>query len=223
MKQLRNKEGRYTYNRPAYVKAITIFSIVGTLIGVGHSALREVSVGSNGAGASSGRNDGGPVAIPGNVQIDFKPCSSDEGGHFDCTDEATRAKLYETAKKGIKWYTKPETAIEKLSAVCEDQGIKEESCPKVLKAMATQESYFGKVMVGDGGRSHGWFHILNIHKDVSLACANDLTCSATWTLKRMVRNGYPKKLWWAVGTHNSYTPAVNKIYSEAIKKQLAKL
>ena len=145
------------------------------------------------------------------------------GRSFDCTDEDTRAKVYEAAKSGIRWHTKPETNEEKLEAVCQSKGINDNDCPRILKAMAMQESGFGKWMVGDSGKSHGFFHILNIHKDVSLKCALDISCSASWTLSRMIRNGYMQDKWKGVASHNSYTPSVGAAYAKAVKKQLAKL
>lgn len=156
------------------------------------------------------------------VEDNIDACAQKEDGSFDCTSEDIKAKVYESAKTGIKWHVKPESPMEKLSSVCEGLKVTDPDCPKILKAMATQESYFGKVMVGDGGKSHGWFHIqTELHK-ISKACANDLVCSSTWTLKRMIRNGFlTANKWTAVGSHNSFTPKFNQLYVQAVKRHLA--
>lgn len=191
------------------------FTLAGLSLSVYHQRdARHLSLRYGSGESIEGQTNTGEVA--GN-------CRKVEGGSFDCTSLGVRQSIYEAAKKGITWYTKPETKEEKLKAVCDAQGIYNEDCPKILKAMSMQESGFGKWMVGDQGRSHGYFHILNIHKDVTLECASSLTCSATWTLKRMVRNGYKQDKWKGVASHNSYTPSVGAAYAKAVKKQLAKL
>lgn len=216
----RDEKGRYS-SKHTYAKKIIVSASFIALISIGafyHEKLR----GDAWHYKSTHTADG----ISRNEKIggrDTAGCTRRGAGAFDCTDATTRAKVYEAAKKGIKWYTKPETNEEKLEAVCQSKGISDTDCPRILKAMSMQESGFGKWMVGDNSRSHGWFHILNIHKDVSLKCALDISCSASWTLSRMIRNGYAQNKWHAVGTHNSYTPSVGAAYAKAVKKQLAKM
>jgi len=93
--------------------------------------------------------------------------------------------------------------------------------------MAIVESSFGKNMIGDKGKSFGYYQIqLKLHKDVTMKCAMDLECSARWTLKRMKKNGYGKKPgttdWFAISTHNSVTPSVNKKYAKMVQAALAR-
>ena len=202
-------------------RLIALYALTGVVIfGVSLSFL----MGRNERSLSNSHQEGATINREDGQDEMGEDCRKVEVGKYDCTDEATREKVYEAAKKGLKWYTKPESSLEKLSSVCEAQGIKESDCPLILKAIATQESYFGKVMVGDGGRSAGWFHILDIHK-LSMGCANSLECSAAWSLKRLIRNGFlsPSKKWWAVGTHNSYTPEINKRYAGEVKAKFEKL
>lgn len=216
----RDAKGRFTHYLPYAKKIIVSASFVG-LIATGvfyHEKLRGDVWNAPRSGRELSWNRDAE-----NSTRTSKDCLRREGSAYDCTDEATRAKVYEAAKQGIRWYTKPETKEEKLEAVCQTKGIFDNDCPRILKAMSMQESGFGKWMVGDQGRSRGFFHILNIHKDVTLECANSLTCSASWTLNRMIRNGYMQNKWHAVGTHNSYTPSVGDAYAKAVKKQLAKL
>lgn len=215
----RDAYGRYSPKYP-YAKKIIVSASIIALIVIG--AAYQTKLHGDARNAQSSSADSLSPTHEGNAYRSVTHCTR-SGGIYDCTDEATKAKVYEAAKKGIHWYTKPETNEERLEAVCLSKGITSSTCPRILKAMSMQESYFGKVMVGDGGRSHGWFHILNIHKDVSLKCAMDIACSASWTLTRMIRNGYKQDEWHSVGTHNSYTPSVGATYIKAVKKQFAKL
>jgi hypothetical protein len=91
-------------------------------------------------------------------------------------------------------------------------------------AMAMQESGMGQWMDGDGSKSWGYFHILLSH-GLSKSCMEDLHCSASWSLSRMIHFGFKDgdSVNFAMATHNSLTPAVNLAYQIAVKKQLAKL
>lgn len=110
--------------------------------------------------------------------------------------------------------------------ICDEQKQDKVECPRYLLAVATVESVFGTKMVGDGGLSQGWFHIYHIHnKTVSLECKMDFYCSGTWSLKRMVGNGYnnPATREWAVASHNSKTPEVNANYLMMVKSALKRI
>lgn len=100
-----------------------------------------------------------------------------------------------------KWKTKAGEPTAILSHVCRQNGITAKDCPITLYAMAQHESYFGKAMSGDGGRSQGYFHILDIHK-LPKTCTHDLECSANFTLKRMIRYGYKTNPSVAIMAHN---------------------
>lgn len=156
-----------------------------------------------------------PKAITEPHMVVAKPCIEVSKNTFDCTDEETKRKI-----AAVKWIDTPELPMAVLSRVCKKEGMGDD-CPKILKAMSLQESAFGKKMVGDQGRSIGWFHILNIHK-LSTECKMDLECSAQWTLKRMIRNGFASEdtKWKSVGDHNSKTPKYNKLYVAAVKSKL---
>lgn len=216
----RDENGRYT-SLITLVRKLALYGLITvTIAGVGFTVIR----GGHFVSISLHRNvPGQQGSVVFHSESIGSGCKKSTGGNFDCTDEATKAKVYEAAKSGIRWHTKPETNEEKLEAVCQSKGINDNDCPRILKAMAMQESGFGKWMVGDSGKSHGFFHILNIHKDVSLKCALDISCSASWTLSRMIRNGYMQDKWKGVASHNSYTPSVGAAYAKAVKKQLAKL
>ncbi len=120
----------------------------------------------------------------------------------DFTDAATGKKWAQAMEKKVK-----ELEIEAgkpmsiLGKVCRDKGFTDADCPKILAAMAQQESYFGKEMVGDGGQSHGWFHIMYYH-NVPKSCSEDLKCSAAWTLGRMVAKGFATNRDNAIRLHN---------------------
>lgn len=111
------------------------------------------------------------------------------------------------------------TAI--LNRVCRENGQLDSDCPRTLYAMAMQESYFGKAMVGDNGRSIGWFHIMD-YNNVPDTCALDLECSANWSLKRLIRFGYPAYRSIAIMAHNG-TPntKTTKNYLAAVNSKMA--
>lgn len=110
--------------------------------------------------------------------------------------------------------------------ICGEQKQDAIECPRYLLAVATVESIFGQRMIGDGGKSQGWFHINDIHNaKVSLECKMDFYCAGSWSLKRMIGNGYgnPKTRLWAVASHNSVTPHVNARYQDMVKAALKKI
>jgi len=110
------------------------------------------------------------------------------------------------------------TAI--LTHVCHENDQLGEDCPRTLYAMAMQESYFGKAMAGDGGRSIGWFHIMDYNK-VSDSCALDLECSANWSLKRLIHFGYPTYRSIAIMAHNGTPNTTNtKNYLAAVNSKM---
>ena len=140
----------------------------------------------------------------------------------DLTDKATKKKWIESLEKQVEELKieagKP-TAI--LKKVCRDKGFTDADCPKILYAMADQESYFGKVMSGDGGRSHGYFHIMDYH-NVSKSCSEDLKCSATWTLNRLIAKGFATNRDNAIRLHNgSLANPVTLVYLESVKSKMS--
>lgn len=107
-----------------------------------------------------------------------------------------------------------------LSKVCRDKGFDDADCPKILAAMAQHESLFGKQMVGDGGRSHGFFHIMDYHK-VPVTCSENLKCSATWTLNRMIAKGFASNRDNAIRLHNgSLNNPVTAKYLAIVKSKM---
>jgi len=117
--------------------------------------------------------------------------------------------------------------IKTLKAVCNTNGMADEKnnevCWQTLWAMSYQESKLGYLLTGDGGRSHGWFHIqTKLHK-ISEACALDLNCSADWTLKRMITKGFPIYWTYSVQAHNGFgTPAAKQgEYAKIIASEIA--
>lgn len=156
------------------------------------------------------------------VLIDPADCRKLESGTYECATAENLAKWKEYLEKEIEHLKieagKP-TAI--LSKVCRDKGFVDVDCPKILYAMAEQESYFGKVMVGDGGKSHGFFHIMDYH-NVSKACSEDLACSAKWTLNRMVAKGFATNRDNAIRLHNGgLKNPVTLTYLQLVKQKMA--
>lgn len=96
----------------------------------------------------------------------------------------------------------PKTVQDVLLGVCRDRGY-DEPCAKVLLGMLWKESQNVATAVGDRGLSFGYFQINRYyHPEVSVACAEDLKCSADWTLDYLEGNSYPKYVNYAVQCHN---------------------
>lgn len=94
------------------------------------------------------------------------------------------------------------TVQEVLLNVCESNGYGED-CARTLLGMLWNESSNRSNVIGDGGKARGYFQIhYKLHK-ISIACAEDLVCSAKWSLKYLERNSYPKYVSYAVQCHNS--------------------
>lgn len=139
---------------------------------------------------------------------------------FATQENLAKWKVYlESEIKRLEEETGKPTAI--LTKVCRKNGFTDSDCPKILYAMAVQESFFGKVMTGDSGRSHGYFHILDIHK-LPKSCSHDLECSADWSLKRMIRYGFKTNRDKAVMAHNG-TPGTKTTlnYLAQVKKKMS--
>jgi len=99
----------------------------------------------------------------------------------------------------------PLTVQEKLLEVCEanEDILDAEKCAKHLLGIVMTESDARATAIGDKGYARGWFQINRYYNpDVDTACAEDLECSATWTLKRLVSKGYLKHPNWAIWCHN---------------------
>lgn len=99
----------------------------------------------------------------------------------------------------------PLTVQEKLLEVCEaNESITDaEKCAKHLLGIVMTESEARAIAIGDKGYARGWFQINRYYNpDVEVACAEDLECSATWTLERMIKKGYLKHPNWAIWCHN---------------------
>ena len=95
----------------------------------------------------------------------------------------------------------PPTVSEVLLGVCQKRGYGEE-CAKILVGMTWKESNFKARAIGDNGRALGFFQIhYRLHK-VSSSCAQDLRCSANWTIDYLEQNGYPNSSMWAIQCHN---------------------
>lgn len=96
----------------------------------------------------------------------------------------------------------PPTVQEVLLSVCEANGYGE-NCAKTLLGMLWTESSNQSTVIGDGGKARGYFQIhYKLHK-IPVACAEDLVCSANWSLDYLQAHSYPKYVDYAVQCHNS--------------------
>lgn len=95
----------------------------------------------------------------------------------------------------------PPSVSDLLLDVCQKRGYGE-NCAKTLMGMAFKESRFDGDAIGDQGKARGYFQIhYKMHK-VALSCAEDLRCSANWTISYLESNGYPKRVQSAIQCHN---------------------
>jgi len=94
------------------------------------------------------------------------------------------------------------TVQEVLLNVCESNGYGE-ACAKTLLGMLWNESSNRSTIIGDNGKARGYFQIhYKLHK-ISIECAEDLVCSANWTIKYLEAHSYPKYVTYAIQCHNS--------------------
>ncbi|MEI6510438.1 MAG: hypothetical protein WCO25_00160 [Candidatus Uhrbacteria bacterium] len=94
------------------------------------------------------------------------------------------------------------TVQEALLSVCEAKGYGED-CAKTLLGMLWIESNNISTAVGDHGLARGYFQIhYKMHK-ITTTCAEDIVCSATWTVNYLEAHGYPDFVKYAVQCHNS--------------------
>ncbi len=107
-----------------------------------------------------------------------------------------------------------------LLDVCQTKGYGEE-CAKTLLGIMWKESQNEADAIGDGGRARGYFQIhYRLHK-ISVGCAEDLRCSAAWTLKYMEQNGYPKYPTHAIQCHNGC--GVKNGYAASVRRDARRL
>ncbi len=114
------------------------------------------------------------------------------------------AALFEIDQKELPEEPKAEsiaTVQDVLLKVCADRGYGQD-CAKHLLGMLWKESNNIANAIGDNGKARGYFQIhYKLHK-ISIDCAEDLECSANWTLTYLERNGYPKYVAYAIQCHN---------------------
>lgn len=143
-----------------------------------------------------------------NEAVEASNCVEVEKGHWDCSEPATRVKWMEYQDSVID---KQEEEIGRLKndpriilrIVCRENGYTDAECPAILYGMAMVESRMNGNMIGDSGKSLGYYQIhRGYHPGVSDMCKRDLSCSADWTLKRMIRMGFSENRDNAIRAHN---------------------
>ncbi len=101
--------------------------------------------------------------------------------------------------------------------VCKAKGYGD-GCVRDLKAIKRVESGVSwnvSTLIGDHGLAIGAYQIHFRLHGITREQAGDLKYAATWTLNHLEANGYKKGGEWrkyAIGSHNSRTPSVNKKY-----------
>lgn len=121
------------------------------------------------------------------------------------TDKETAiAALFELDEKKLPEAPEaesPNTVQEALLKVCTDRGYGQ-VCAQHLLGMLWKESNNIANAIGDRGKARGYFQIwVKLHK-ISVECAEDLECSANWTISYLERNQYAKYPMYAIQCHN---------------------
>ena len=112
------------------------------------------------------------------------------------TDQADEVDATTTAT------TTAPTVQEVLLNVCEENGYGQ-PCAQTLLGMLMNESSNISTAIGDRGKARGYFQIhYKLHK-ITTDCAEDLVCSADWTIHYMEAHSYPKYTAYAIQCHNS--------------------
>ncbi len=94
------------------------------------------------------------------------------------------------------------TVQEVLLSVCETNGYGQ-PCAQTLLGMLMNESSNISTAIGDRGKARGYFQIHYKLHNISIECAEDLVCSADWTIHYMEAHSYPKYTAYAIQCHNS--------------------
>jgi len=115
-----------------------------------------------------------------------------------------------------------ETDNDKIAEkICAEAGITDLPCWQDLRAMREKESYNGKAMTGDSGRSRGWYHIqIKLH-GITDECALDFECSTAWTVKNLIANGYKINRSYAISRHNG-SGKMAQMYARSVVYNSAK-
>ena len=94
------------------------------------------------------------------------------------------------------------TVQDVLLSVCAARGYGQD-CAKTLLGMLWNESSNISTAIGDHGLAAGYFQIHYKMHNISIDCAEDLVCSANWTLTYMEAHSYPRYVMYAIQCHNS--------------------
>jgi len=94
------------------------------------------------------------------------------------------------------------TVQDVLLDVCESRSYGQD-CAQTLLGMLWTESNNISTAIGDNGKARGYFQIHYKLHGITVECAEDLACSADWTISYLERNSYPKYVSYAVQCHNS--------------------
>ena len=112
------------------------------------------------------------------------------------------------------------TVQDALLNVCEANGYGQD-CAKTLLGMLWTESSNQSTVIGDHGQARGYFQIHYKLHNISIDCAEDLVCSANWTINYLEAHSYPKYVNYAVQCHNSC--GVNNGYAAKVSRNAKNL
>ena len=112
--------------------------------------------------------------------------------------------------------------IQKIIEVADEKGIARED----LLGISKHESDLCRILIGDGGKSKGCFHI-NTAKDANpeaLPIIGNIRKEAEWVADKLLSYGYPEKRTLAIAKYNapSYPDLSNspKSYVNLVKQKI---
>ena len=120
----------------------------------------------------------------------------------DPMQQAYQAQLMPNAQATAPATSPTLTVQDVLLNVCQNRGYGVD-CAKTLLGMLWNESSNISTAIGDHGAARGYFQIHYRLHNISTDCAEDLVCSANWTLTYMEAHSYPKYVTYAIQCHNS--------------------
>lgn len=156
---------------------------------------------------------GKSLPLPAAEATEYDPCSLLE---IVCEDKGESPAIVSPSFNGGT--RESPSFLPTLKEICKDHG---DYCWKDLMAICQVEGCRSEA-IGDQGRSYGYFQIqIKLHK-ITKECAQDISCSAQWTLQHLEKNKYPLYRTHAIQRHNGSGKQA-QLYASKVKQIADKL
>lgn len=161
--------------------------------------------------------------LPAKAQIATESAGSTEEVKTAVEAVSDAPKASQVANKGVPAGVPSQYQKDTVARVCGERfvGSVLSTCYRDVLAIAYTESRFDCSVLGDNGKARGCYQIWFQLHGITAQQAEDFDFATRWTLDRMVSQGYSTFRAWALGSHNSFTPDVNKAYSQIVKAKSA--